>query len=181
MTTLQEERRTDEVSRDDIFQILSNARRRRVLEYVEYGDDVTLIELVDVVAEAETGNGSEGYEDSPTNIRSSVYSALVQTHLPAMEEAGILEYDPEEQVIRTTGRTREAKLYLEYLPGNEIPWAEYYLGLTAVFAALLTVTWLTIPPFDLLTIVTVALLMVLVLLVSSIAHVIEIRRNRLDM
>ena len=173
-------RRSRAISRDDVFQILSNERRRRVLEQIESEREaVEVTTLVDSIAAAEAAAGQEELDSDSTHIRSSVYSALVQTHLPAMEDAGVIEYDRDEQMVRPTDRTREVQLYLEYSPGYDIPWAEYYLGLSAVCAGIVTVTWLSIFPFGQLSDIGVAGAVVVLFLVSSVVHVAEIRTQRI--
>lgn len=166
-----------ELSRDDVFDILSNERRRYVLKYVEREeeDHIPLHELVDVVTAAEAAADGNGYDGSSSNVRSSVYSALIQTHLPAMDEAGIIEYDEDDQIVRTTDQTREVHRYMEYLPGHEIRWVDFYFGLAAVFAALVVVTWLAVPPFDTIEGIWLAAGIVSTFLVSTIAQMLDIR------
>ena len=174
-------RRSHGVSRDEVFQILSNKRRRRVLEHIEReAEPVPVTNLVDAIAAAEAESNPGGNDSGSSHIRSSVYSALVQTHLPAMDEAGIIVYDQDEQEVQSTDSTREVQLYLEYSPGHDIPWAEYYLGLSAVCAGLVTVTWLAIHPFGQFPDIGVAGAVVVLFLVSSIVHVAEIRTQRID-
>ena len=168
------------LSRDEIFHILSNERRRRVLEHIENErEPVEVTTLVDAVAAAEAAGEQGELDNTSSHIRSSVYSALVQTHLPAMEEAGVIEYDQDDQVVSPTDNTRDVQLYLEYSPSHDIPWAEYYLGLSAVCAGLVTVTWFSIYPFVLMSEIGIAGAIVLVFLVSSMVHVAEIRTQRI--
>lgn len=168
--------RSRELSREDIFDILSNERRRYVLEYVEREEDecIHLHELVDVVTAAEATTDGNGYSE-PSNVRSSVYSALVQTHLPAMDEAGIIDYDEDEQLVQTTDQTREVHRYMEYLPGHEIRWVDFYFALSALFAGIVVLTWLSVPPFGSLAGIWVAAVIVIAFLGSSIAQMLHIR------
>ncbi len=158
----------ESLARGEIFELLSNERRRGVIHYLERADgSVSLDELVDAVVAWEYGSGSS---------RASVYSALVQTHLPRLEQAEVLEYDPGRNAVHPTERLDEVQLFLEYSPRHDIPWAEYYLGLSGVAAALVIVVWLGVPPFDQLSEILVAALIVSVLVVSSVVHVLQRRR-----
>lgn len=167
-----------ELMLEEVFDLLSNKRRRGVFHYLKEtdSDQVTVDELVEAVV---------AWESSPTpneiteSQRASVYSSLVQTHLPRMVEASVIEYDSDEGTIASTDRTHEVELYLEHSPRRDIPWAEFYVGFSAVAAALVAVVWVGIPPFDGLTGLTVASLIVLILVVSSVIHLYQTRRSRL--
>ena len=159
------------LSQGEIFELLSNERRRGAIHYLKREDrEVRVDELVDAVV---------GWEHADDTSRASVYAAMIQTHLPRMAEAGIVEFDRETSAVRPTDELDAVQLYLEYSPAHDIPWAEYYLGLAAVSAALVTVTWLAIPPFDRLGGLTVAAIVAAVLLASALVHVVQSRRLRL--
>ena len=83
---------------------------------------------------------------------------------------------------RTAGRSsaaRKVELYLEYVPGNDIPWSEFYLGLSAVGAALVFVTWLEIGPFAGLSGLTLAAILVGVFALSAAVHTYDATGSRI--
>ena len=165
------------LSRAEVFDLLSNRRRRGVIRYLRGTDgSVELESVIDAVVAWETGGSPDAVTESQ---RASVYSSLLQTHLPRLEEAGVVVLDREAGTVEPTDRTREVELYLEYAPKAAIPWAEYYLGLAAVSAAALAVVWAGLPPFDTLPLELVAAGVVAVLGVSAIVHLVETRRSRL--
>ena len=171
MTAARVRRRGDHLPREQIFELLSNERRRGAIHYLKREHrEAPVDELVDAVVDWERG-------DSPS--RASVYSSMVQTHLPRMAEAGVVEYDREENVVRPTERLRDVQFFLEYSPGHDIPWAEFYLGLAAVSTALLTVVWLGIYPFEHLGGMTVAAIVVGCLFTAALVHVYQTHRHRL--
>ena len=171
MTAARVRGRGDHVPREQIFELLSNERRRGAIHYLKREQtEAPVDELVDAVVDWERG-------DRPS--RASVYSSMVQTHLPRMAEAGVVEYDREANVVRPTERLQEVQLYLEYSPRYDIPWAEFYLALAAVSAALLSVVWLGIYPFERLGGMTVAAVVVACLLVAAMVHVYQTHRHRL--
>jgi hypothetical protein len=87
-----------------------------------------------------------------------------------MDTAGVVDFDKQRGVVEPTEALADVDVYLEVVSGSEIPWSEYYLGLSAVSAALLTATWLGAWPFTLLSPTAVALFVVVAFTVSAIMH-----------
>lgn len=171
---------TDEgLSRNDIFEILRNERRRLTLQYLDRCEmeSVPLRDVVDYVASRENGTP---IEELDAGKRKAVYTALRQSHFPKMDELGVVRYEHLRGEIELTEAAKDVQMYLEYVPENEIPWHEYYLGLTAVGAALLVVTWVGIVPFDRLSWFALAVLFVFLYGSSAVAQAYHARRNRLD-
>lgn len=134
------------LSKSDIFDLLRNERRRFVLHYLKNnpGEEVTIGALADQVAAWEYGVSCE--EVSSTQ-RKRVYTTLQQSHLPKMDDAGIVEFDRDRGTITAKDVVEELTIYLEIVPGREFAWHEYYLGLGAVCAALMAAVWAGIEPF----------------------------------
>jgi hypothetical protein len=65
------------------------------------------------------------------------------------------------------------------VPHDDIPWSEYYLGLSAVSAALIVVTWLGVYPFSGLSGLGLAALLVTLYTVSAVVHTYEASKNRI--
>jgi len=166
------------VPRDDVFDVLSNARRRCALHYMKQNEDrrVELRELVDHVAAWENDTSVENLESSD---RKCVYTALRQSHLPRMEKAGIVEYDNMRGDVKLTSDARQVEIYLERVPRNDISWSGYYLGLSAVSLALVTVTWTGIFPFSELSGLGLSALLACVFVASAAVHTYQSRKNRI--
>ncbi|OYR43398.1 hypothetical protein [Halorubrum sp. Hd13] len=132
--------RTEVLPAEQVYAILANERRRRALEQLgSVGGVVTVHELSTLVAGRETGESPP-----PKRCRESVYTSLVQTHLPKLEELGVVEYDRETQTIELSRHARDVSLYTEIVAKGGVTWSELYraLGvasLTVVLAALLGV------------------------------------------
>jgi len=109
--------------------------------------------------------------------RRRVYTSLQQVHIDKLEEAGVIEC--ERKTITPTERLEELEFYLEVVPGDEIPWAQYYLGLSGVAAALVASAWFGVYP-DALTGYFWAAVTVTVFVVSAGVHYWQTKRNRLD-
>ncbi|WP_139328872.1 hypothetical protein [Haladaptatus litoreus] len=70
-------------------------------------------------------------------------------------------------------------MYLEVVPGRELSWAQYYLGLGGVSVALMAAVWLEAFPFSLLPALVWGSFVASVFLLSGIAHVFTLRSSRL--
>jgi hypothetical protein len=162
----------------DVFEVLSNERRQCILHYLKRQDDrrVSLRELVDHVAAWENDTTVAELE---SDERKRVYTALRQNHLPKLDDTDIVEYDHMRGEVALTEDAREVELYLEYVPGNDIPWSEFYLGLSAVGAALVFVTWLEIGPFASLSGLTLAAILVGVFALSAAVHTYDAAGSRI--
>lgn len=135
-------------SREEVFDILSNQRRRHTLHYLHQGDEeVDLNELSRQISAWE--NGVEP-EEITHRDRKTVYTALRQTHLPKMDDADVVNWDPNRGYIEPAEEFEDIQVYLEVVPKHEIPRSDYYLGLSAVSGALLAAVWLDVFPFTVL-------------------------------
>jgi DNA-binding transcriptional ArsR family regulator len=166
------------LSRDDVFEVLSNARRRCALHYLKQHDGrrVELRELVDHIAAWENDTTTEKIGGDE---RKRVYTALRQNHLPKLDEAGIVDYAQRRGEVELTENAREVQMYLEYVPEDDIPWSQYYLGLSAVCAALVAATWGNIFPFGGLSGTALATIVVALFALSGLVHAYQSRKNRL--
>jgi hypothetical protein len=133
------------LSEDDIYDQLANRRRRYALHYLKQtGEAVDVRDLAEQVAawENETTVADLGSQE-----RKRVYIAMYQSHLPTMDEAGIVDYDDDAGTVELTSAIANTNVYMEVVPEEDIPWDLYYLGLSAANAALLTLAWLEVRPF----------------------------------
>jgi len=158
----------DRLSKGEIFDVLQNERRRYVLQYLrKHGGPVDLGDLASEVASDEYGCSCA---DVSSAQRKRVYTTLQQTHLPRMDEAGIVSFDADAGVIATTPQTEELTVYLEIVPGSEFPWREYYLSLGAVSLAIVAILWVGIYPFTIVSPLVWTTLLAVVLTGSALYH-----------
>ncbi|WP_066416310.1 DUF7344 domain-containing protein [Halorubrum aethiopicum] len=176
--TLRSAAAKESVPRETVFEILRNERRRHVLRYLKANADrpVAFDDLVEYVAAREN-------DVSPAELtaaqRKRVYSGLIQTHLPMLEECGVIRYDHGTGRVALTNKARRVEFYLEPVPESRIPWSYYFLGLSLVGVALLGVKALGVPPFGSAPVAVLLGLIVLAFLLSSAAYVRAANRNRL--
>lgn len=149
------------------FDILKNARRRHVLEYLrEHGGPVDIGELSNYVAARETGID---VAELCNQERKRVYVALYQCHLPRLKEAGVVSHDPDDGIVPDEAAPQ---LY-RYLPPYTLPpdrWYQYYLGAAIGGAISLGTSLLVAGTYSVSTRVAVGT-SVMVLFACSLAHV----------
>lgn len=131
------------VSEDEIFTMLSNRRRRYVVHALSQDEaDHDLGSLAEQVAawEHEVDVGELSYKK-----RKRTYTALQQTHLPKMDDVGLIEFDKHRGEVSPTESLAEVDVYLEVVSGNDIPWSKYYLGLCGLATTILIGLWVDNP------------------------------------
>lgn len=90
------------LDRETLFDLLSSTRRRHVVRYLLRTEgEISFSELTDRVAALEAGTTVEALTDDE---RKPVYVSLRQTHLPRLDEAGVVRYDPDRGTVRPTPR-----------------------------------------------------------------------------
>jgi hypothetical protein len=131
------------LSEHEIHDILRNERRARTLRYLrDERRTVTLRELAEALASAETGESPP-----PRNIRESVYNSLHQTHLPKLDELGIVEYESDRKLIHLCAAARQVELYMEVVPDHGVTWATYYRTLGVLSLAVVGLAGVGVPAF----------------------------------
>lgn len=143
----------------DIHDVLSNERRQMILSLLrEEAETMTARELSERIAELETGESPP-----PRNIRQSAYVSLHQTHLPKLDELGIVDYDQSAKTVHLNERAKQVSVYMETVPKYGISWSEYYVG-TAIVGLLLVLGAQIGVPFiaDIGTVVWAVLLFILI-------------------
>ncbi len=170
--------RTDELTRDEIFTMLSNRRRRWVLHYLKRteAERVDLRTLVDSISAWEYDVPADKL---PWKKRKRVYTALRQSHLPKLADIGAIEYDQSRGVVELTDEAEELQMYLEYVPARDIPWSHVYLGLAVVGLALTVFAQHAIFPFIDLGGTVLAGIFVAMFGVTAVVHTSYARRNRI--
>lgn len=171
-------RQAEDVSTDATFEVLSNQRRRFVLHYLlQRGEAVELRELSEQISAWECGVSVSSVTHKQ---RKRVYTALRQSHLPKLEDVGIVEYDNARGVVEPTDAAEDFEIYVDVVAGNEIPWSEYYLGLGVLSCLLVVATAVVpVPPFSLGTGLASAGLVAALLTVSAAVHTYYSHKRRL--
>jgi len=133
------------LSEDEIFEVLSNRRRRYTLHVLHQHRDHRA-DLSTVSREVAACETDKQVPEVDGQERKRVYTSLQQFHLPKMEERGIVEFDDNEGVIQLGEAAEDLDIYLEVTEGRDPPWSVYYLGLAGICAALVVLSWAGVAP-----------------------------------
>ena len=156
------------LSQDVAFEMLSCKRRRDVLHYLrQNGGSEALNPLSRQIAAWENDVPAD---EVTYDERVRVYTALRQSHLPKLDSAGIVEFDPDRGTVSLTDQASELEVYLDVVPHDDISWSQYYLGLGGFSIAFAVLVTLQIFPFDLLPPGAGALLVAVLFFGSAVAH-----------
>lgn len=116
-------------SRDQLYHILSNARRRFILQYL--WETEGSIKLVDLAKETAAWENDKEIDELTQKEQKRMYVSLYQTHIPKLSDAGFIDYDKDTQEIKLADQSK-ADLPAVRPDESEPNWHLYYL-LLAVF------------------------------------------------
>lgn len=115
-----------DLSEEDIHDVLRNRRRRLVIDILRESDEpVSVRELSEEIGAVEADSNPP-----PRNIKQSVYVSLLQTHLPKLDELGIVDYEPDGKQVRAKRRVRDIAVFTETVPKYGISKSEFYVALS---------------------------------------------------
>lgn len=144
-TESEEESGVTEFSKDDIFHILQNERRRNVLRYL--ADVEGQVEMRDVAEQVAAWEHNTTLESLTSVERQRVYIALYQSHLPKLDKMGVIDYNQSRGIVVRCPEADQLTRYLEVDDEEEAAdedaehaWENYYFGLSGVGTALLGLT-----------------------------------------
>ncbi|MDG5761565.1 hypothetical protein QA600_19745 [Natronococcus sp. A-GB1] len=100
----------DQSDTDPPLSALAHRRRRAVLACVREHNVVTLADLADELAVDEHGATIDGV---PAAAVTELYLSLYHHHVPTLEDAGLVAYDQEQDLVTITGAGTTAHAYLE--------------------------------------------------------------------
>lgn len=157
-----------ELSESELFEVLSNRRRRCAVHMLKHeSGSLEIGSMAERIAAWE--NDVDQAEVTGTE-RKRVYTALQQSHLPKMDSVGVIEFRKDRGVVEPTPALDDVDVYLDVVRGKEIPWSEYYIGLSGVAAALVAALWVNAWPLVLFPDLAWAASIVVAFAFSAIAH-----------
>lgn len=164
---------TQDGAHDRVFELLANPRRQLLLRNLaERGGGAPLRDVSRVIAAQETGTDPEEIDgDAVTRV----YISLYQTHVPALQDGGLVEYDDEEKVVTLDEYPDEITEILKNWARRRRRWARYYLYVAYALAGLAAVYVLRIVPLPDGLLSAATLVAALGLLGLSIAHYYAVR------
>ena len=158
-----------DISEDELFDVLANQRRRFAVHLLkrEERDQIAIGDMAEQIAAWENGIDTA---EITGNERKRVYTALQQSHLPKMDDAGVVDFNKDRGIVEPTPALTDIDVYMDVVEGREIPWSTYYLGLSGVGVALVGAVWLNAWPFILLPDIAWAIAVVVAFTFSAITH-----------
>lgn len=101
------------ISKDDLFHLLQNGRRRAVLRYFTSRTEQTEFNMRTIAEEIAAWESETTVERLDSDQRQRVYISLYQSHLPKFDEYGVIEYNQSRGLIVPTPLTALFTPYLE--------------------------------------------------------------------
>jgi hypothetical protein len=158
-----------EVSEDELFDVLANQRRRFAVHLLKR-EEKERFEIGDMAEQIAAWENGIDTAEITGNERKRVYTALQQSHLPKMDDAGVVDFNKDRGIVEPTPALQNVDLYMDVVEGKEIPWSTYYLGLSGVAVALTGAVWLGAWPFVLLPDMAWTVAIVVAFAFSAITH-----------
>ena len=173
--SLTDQRKYTPPEKDELYDLLSNHRRRYVIHFCKRADGpLTLSDLAEKVAAREQ---DKTVAELTSAERKRVYTSLQQTHLNRLADAGMIDYDGDE--VELTDEAAQLDVYLDVVPEGSIPWGVYYLGLSGLSAVVLAGVWVDVVPTEFLPDLGWAALILAAFSISAVVQVVQSRRYRL--
>ncbi|WP_247004836.1 ClbS/DfsB family four-helix bundle protein [Halosolutus gelatinilyticus] len=162
-----------ELTQAELFDVFSNARRRRTVRYLtRRGGSCDLAPLVEQVAAWE--NDVDRDEVTRTQRR-RVYISLYQTHLPMLEDNGIVDWNADDHTIELLPNEELFEPYLDRRLDGQRPWHRVYAGVTTLGIVALALSWLSVGPVSAAVAPAIALVLSVIVLAVSVAQHVERR------
>lgn len=165
----------DQTQRGEIFDLLSNHRRRFTIQYCKDNGSATLGELAEHIAAFEQ---EKDISQITAAERKRVYTSLQQTHLKRLAEAGMIDWDGD--TVELTDQTRELEVYLDVVPEGSISWGWYYFGLSALAGLVVAGVWVGFLPSSTFSLQLLLTGFALIFTGSAVVHILYNRGHRLD-
>lgn len=107
----------ESLSKDDMFHILQNERRRRVLQYISGGD--TTYEMRSIAEQVAAWEHDTTLQALKSDERQRVYIALYQSHLPKLDDVGLIDYNQSRGIVERKPVVDAVEPYLDPAPDAE--------------------------------------------------------------
>ncbi|MDY7082786.1 MAG: hypothetical protein SXQ77_10365 [Halobacteria archaeon] len=156
---------------------MSNQRRRYAFHYLKnHGESVRIGELAEGIAAWENDKDVGAIT---SDERKRVYISLIHLHLPKMADIGLIDFDKSRGRIEPRDEMAKLDVYLEIVPGNEIPWSKFYLGLAILNFGFILAAVAGLFPFTLLPEIAWGIIAASMFAISAIIDYHNTRKRRL--
>lgn len=137
----------DPLTKDQIFHLLQNERRRLALQYLRGKEGK--VKMRDIAEQVAAWEHDTTVQALSSDERQRVYIPLYQNHLPKLDEEGVIEYNQSRGIVERTPAADELDPYivddesttetpapLDQDAASATPWPTYYLA-TSLFSTVL--------------------------------------------
>ncbi|WP_435159747.1 DUF7344 domain-containing protein [Haladaptatus sp. DFWS20] len=146
----------NELPKDKIFHILQTQRRRHALRYLKEQDGA--VEMRDLAEQVAAWENDTTLQALASDERQRVYIALYQSHLPKLDNEGIINYNQSRGIVERGPLADQFDPYLETANTDgaddttdvesemdDDRWFSYYRWATAASAGTVAAAWLNAP------------------------------------
>lgn len=158
---------SSELPADEVFHLLQNARRRRVLQHVFAHEDEAPFEMRTIAEHVAAWESDTTLQQLTSDERQRAYISLYQCHLPKLDDKGIIDYNQSRGIVAPTAAIEQFRPYIDVdddtddEPATEADSTEadstaarspagdsnrYYGTATAVSVLLTVVSWFGVAP-----------------------------------
>ncbi|WP_339104325.1 hypothetical protein [Haloterrigena salinisoli] len=167
------------LSKDEIFHLLQNERRRLVLRYLRGTEDP--VRMRDIAEQVAAWEHDTTVEELTSKQRQRVYIPLYQSHLSKLDEAGLIDYQKNRGIVERQPRADKVDQYLQDGPETDSSDEEesdaglddYYVGSTVLGFALLLGAVLELPFTSFLSGIALSACILLMFTVSTIKRLLD--------
>ncbi len=133
--------RSESLAESEVFHILGNDRRRAIVQLLaQEPGQVGVSDIATEIAASESDT-----TPVPNNLYKSVYVSLQQTHLPQLEEDGIIEYDSDAKTIAPGPNFQTVLGYIDG-HGSDRSWIlQFHLGLCVLGLVIIALAGVDLP------------------------------------
>ena len=163
------------ISTDDVFHLLQSRRRRASIRFLRDTDDP--VEMRDLAEQVAAWENETTIQALTSDERQRAYIPLYQSHLPKLDEEGVIDYDKDRGIVRKTPLAAELERYLSIGDSREIEtdseerrWDTYYLCVSSFSSFLLIGAAFRFPFFTFVPSIAVVVCMLAAFWLVSVTH-----------
>lgn len=166
-------------SKDEIFHLLQNERRRMVLRYLR--DTEGPVRMRDIAEQVAAWEHDTTVEELTSTQRQRVYIPLYQSHLSKLDQAGIIDYQQNRGIVERKPLADQVDQYLQVEPSDEPAtesgstegWDDYYIGATVLCYVALLGAVIELPLLSFLSGIALSALILLLFTILTISRLIN--------
>lgn len=166
-------------SKDEIFHLLQNERRRMVLRYLRGTEGP--VRMRDIAEQVAAWEHDTTVEELTSTQRQRVYIPLYQSHLSKLDEAGIIDYQKNRGIVERKPLADQVDQYLQIEPDDRSTdegeadgdWDDYYIGATVLCYVLLLGAVIELPFTSFLSGIALSALILLLFTVLTVSRLLN--------